>query len=156
MNTKHLNNNINCDLVKWKFFIKYFETGVVKGKGLFDVRTILARMRVLTGGSHLAFQSTAASGRQCTTARRLRNSLSYGYRSCLVPWHTWSSYVVFTGYLRFLTFYLQYEYYLDSYTRFVIATFISEKTPTRANIQQHVDASAGHPSRRAQEENEAD
>lgn len=47
-----------------------------KGKGLFDARRGVTRMRAMAGSSHLAFQSTAASGRQCTTARRQRNSLS--------------------------------------------------------------------------------
>lgn len=144
-------------MIKGKFSTKYRRRNVVKGKGLFDVRRTVARMRVLTGGGHLAFQSTAASGRQCTTARRLRNSLSRTGTGCLsypdiLCLRTSCSPAV----LDPPFFHLSFEHYLDSRTRLVIAIFTSEKTITRANIQQHVDASAGHPSRRAQEEDEAD
>lgn len=59
-----------------EIFMKHLGTIIVKGKGLFDAWKMVSRMRVLAGGGHLAFQSTAASGRQCTIARRLRNSLS--------------------------------------------------------------------------------
>lgn len=70
--------------IEWKLFTKYSRRrSVAKGKGLFDVRRTVVRMRVPTGGGHLAFQSTAASGRQCTTARRLRNYLSRTDTGCL-------------------------------------------------------------------------